>query len=313
MRDHRSPISQLVANLQSLHLPNPQLSDKITIMTLIIPNENNNKSGKRKVADVVMDRIAQAIDDTDEAGAKLRVAQLREEFPEATVEALAHKLTMKKCRETAVVGATTSSATLIPGLGTIAGLTLGIAADLGITFIMQSELVLEMAALYDHQLTPEEKRRTVLLVTGLSGGTTTLAHRAGRGVSKRVTARVGSKYVTRAIPIVGMAASASTNAVMTYVIGNRSQKYFSLGPDAMEDWQASTAAITGLNRDLIVNGAKMGGGIVKRAGGTAVSGAQKVGSTIKNKRPRRRKKIETHEDEIIPVFSKSLNHNKEKS
>ena len=279
-------------------------------MTVIIPNERNKKSAKRKVADVVMDRIAKAIDETDEASARLRVVKLREEFPDATLEELAHKLIMKKCRETAVVGATTSGATLIPGLGTIAGLTMGIAVDLGITFIMQAELVLEIAALYGHQLTPEEKRRTVLLITGLSGGTTTLAHRAGRGVSSRVTARVGSKYITRAIPIVGMAASASTNAVMTFVIGNRSQKYFSLGPEAMEDWQASAAAITGLNRDLIVSGAQKGGELAKRAGGTAVTGAKKVGSTIKNGRPRRRKKMESHEDEIIPVFTKSLNNGK---
>ena len=254
-----------------------------------------------------MDRLAQAIDDTDESGAQARVAQLREKHPDATVEELAHKLTMQKCRETAVVGATTSGAMLIPGIGTIAGLTLGIAADLGITFKMQAELVLEIATLYGHQLTPEEKRRTVLLVTGLSAGTTTLAHRAGKSVSNRVTARVGSKYITKAIPVVGMAASASTNAVMTYVIGNRAQKLFSLGPEAMEDWEASAAALTGLNRELIANGAKKGGELVKNAGNTAVSGAKRAGTAIKNKRPRRRKKIETHEDEIIPIFEKSSN------
>lgn len=274
-------------------------------MTLEISNENESKSGKRRVADALMDRLAKAIDETDEKGAIERVEQLRTKFPDAAREELAQKLIMQKCRDTAVVGATTSGAMLIPGIGTIAGLTLGIAADLGITFKMQAELVLEIATLYGHQLTPEEKRRTVMLVTGLSAGTTALAHRAGKGVSKRVTARVGSKYVTKAIPVIGMAASASTNAAMTYVIGNRAQRLFSLGPEAMEDWQASAAALTGLNRELFTDGLKKGGELVKGAGSTAVSGAKKAGSAIKNKRPRRRKKRETHEDEIIPVFSKS--------
>ena len=274
------------------------------MMSLIVPNKEEKKSTKRKVADVMMDRIAQAIDETDEAGALARVAQVKAKYPEATVAELADKLTIQKCQETAVVGATTSGAMLLPGIGTIAGLTLGIAADLGLTFKMQAELVLEIATLYGHQLTPEEKRRTVLLVTGLSAGTTTLAHRAGKSVSGRVSARVGSKYVTKAIPFVGMAASASTNAVMTYIIGKRAQKYFSLGPAAMEDWQASAAAITGLNRDLIVNGAKKGGELAKSVGGTAVSGAKKAGSAIKNRR--RRKPNQAQEEEIIPVFTKSI-------
>lgn len=279
-------------------------------MNLIVPEkEEEKKSGKRVIADTLMDRLAQAIDETDEAGARARVAQIKTKHPGASLAELADKLIVQKSQETAVVGATTSGAMLLPGIGTIAGLTLGIAADLGITFKMQAELVLEMATLYGYQLTPEEKKRTVLLVTGLSAGTTTLAHRAGKSVSRRVTARVGSKYVTKAIPFVGMAASASTNAVMTYVIGHRAQKYFSLGPAAMEDWQASAAAITGLNRDLLVNGAKKGGEIVKSVGGTAVSGAKKAGSVIKNRR--RRKQKQTHEDdEIIPVFTKSLNEGK---
>lgn len=274
-------------------------------MSLEISNENESKSGKRRVADALMDRLAKAIDETDEKGAIERVEQLRTKFPDVAREELAQKLIMQKCRDTAVVGATTSGAMLIPGIGTIAGLTLGIAADLGITFKMQAELVLEIAALYGRQLTPEEKRRTVLMVTGLSTGATTLAHRAGRGVANRVSARVGSKYVTKAIPVVGMVASASTNAAMTYVIGNRAQRLFSLGPEAMEDWQTSAAALTGLNRELFTDGLKKGGELVKGAGSTAVSGAKKAGSAIKNKRPRRRKKRETHEDEIIPVFEKS--------
>jgi uncharacterized protein (DUF697 family) len=259
------------------------------------------------LADKLMNRLSQAIDDTDEKEAAARVARLRAKYPDDTLDQLADRLIFAKMRETAVVGATTSAAMIIPGIGTIAGLTLGIAADLGITFKLQAELVIEIATLHGHAMKPEEKRRVVMLVTGLSAGTTTLAHRAGKGISKRVTARLGSKYVVRALPVVGMAASATTNAVMTYAIGKRSQAYFSLGPEAMNDWRASAGALTGLNRKLLASGVKTSGLALKKAGGTAVTGAKKVGSAAAARRPRLRRNKEQlslpeYEDEIIPVF-----------
>ncbi len=273
---------------------------------------DNNQSTKFVLASKLMNRLSKAIDDTDEKEAAARVARLRAKHPHEPLEKLGDRLIMAKIRETAVVGATTSAAMVVPGIGTIAGLTLGIAADLGITFKLQAELVLEMASLYGHPLTPDEKRRVVMLVTGLSAGTTTLAHRAGKGISKRLTARLSSKYVVRAMPVIGMAASATTNAVMTYAIGKRAQAYFSLGPEAMHDWRASAGALTGINRELLASGVKNSGLVFKKAGGTAVTGVKKAGSAIAARRPRLRRgktqdalpppNRDSGEDEVIPVF-----------
>ncbi|NHZ72393.1 MAG: DUF697 domain-containing protein [Aquificales bacterium] len=281
-------------------------------MSEIVPVPDNTQSGKFMLADKIMDRLAKAIDDTDEKEAATRVAKLRAKHPDDTLERLTNRLVLAKVRETAVVGATTSAAMIIPGIGTIAGLTLGIAADFGITFKLQAELVLEIASLYGHPMTPDEKRRVVMLVTGLSAGTTTLAHRAGKGISKRLTARIGSKYMVRAMPVVGMAASATTNAFMTYAIGKRAQAYFSLGPEAMGDWRASAGALTGINRELLASGAKTSGVALKKVGGTAVTGAKKVGSAVASRRPRLRRNKkqlslpdnseDDYEDEIIPIF-----------
>lgn len=279
-------------------------------MSEIVTIPDKPQSSKFILADKLMDRLSKAIDDTDEEEAAERVAQLRAKYPDDTPEQLTNRLILAKARETAVVGATTSAAMIIPGIGTIAGLTLGIAADFGITFKLQAELVIEIATLYGHPMTSEEKRRVVMLVTGLSAGTTTLAHRAGKGISKRMTARIGSKYVVRAMPVVGMAASATTNAFMTYAIGKRSQAYFSLGPEAMNDWRMSAGALTGINRELLASGAKTSGLAFKKVGGTAVTGAKKVGSAAASRRPRLRRNKEQlslpdnndYEDEIIPVF-----------
>lgn len=283
----------------------------MTPMSELTTTPDKSQSSKFILADKLMNRLTQAIDDTDEQEAAARVANLRAKYPDDTLDQLTNRLILAKARETAVVGATTSAAMIIPGIGTIAGLTLGIAADFGITFKLQAELVIEIATLYGHPMTPDEKRRVVMLVTGLSAGTTTLAHRAGKGISKRLTARLGSKYVVRALPVVGMAASATTNAVMTYAIGKRSQAYFSLGSEAMKDWRMSAGALTGLNRELLASGVKTSGLALKKVGGTAVSGAKKVGSTVAARRPRLRRNKEQlslpdnnddYEDEIIPVF-----------
>jgi uncharacterized protein (DUF697 family) len=267
-------------------------------MTELALQQEQEQIKRGRLSARLFDRLAKVIDETDEKAAAERVARQKAVYPGATPEELTERLIRHKCRDTAVVGATTSSVALIPGLGTITSFALGVATDFGITFKMQAELVLEIAAVYNHQLSPEEKRRVVLLVTGLSVGATTLAHRAGQGISNRVTTRLASKYVTRALPFVGMAASAGTNAAMTYMIGKRAQAYFSLGPEALADWRATAQAITGLDRQSLASGAK-------KVGSTAVSATkgitQKAGSLITR---RRNKQPEQLTDEIIPVFDK---------
>jgi uncharacterized protein (DUF697 family) len=273
---------------------------KITMSTL----SEHDEVGRNVTSGLparLLDRLAKAIDETDEQAAAARVAQLRTVYPGATPEELTDRLIYHKCRSTAVVGATTSGLAVIPGLGTVASLTFGIAADLGITFKMQAELVLEIAAVYGHRMAPNEKRRVVLTVTGLSTGATTIAHRMGNNISKRVTARVASKYVTKAVPFVGMAASASTNAALTYFIGKRAQAYFSLGPDQMHDWHTALPALTGIDREKLVEGAKTGGELALKAGGTAVSGARSVAGKARDTISRRNSPP-ANEGELIPVF-----------
>lgn len=273
-------------------------------MDELIKHENETTNGKSGLPARLVDRLAKVIDETDETAAAARVTKLRASHPEATAEELTEMLINHKCRDTAVVGASTSGLALIPGLGTVASLTLGIAADFGITFKMQAELVLEIAAVYGHQMTPEEKRRVVMTVTGLSVGTTTVAHRVGSNISKRVTARVASKYVTKAVPFVGMAASAGTNAAMTYFIGKRAQAYFSLGPEEMQDWRTFLPALTGLDREKLVEGAKAGGELALKAGDTAVTGIRTAAGKARNKISRR-KRTPPDDGELIPVFDKS--------
>lgn len=248
-----------------------------------LPTENQRPSLTRRMADSVTDRLARAIDETDEVAAAARVATLRQANPDANLLQLADILIKNKCNRTAAVGATTSAVAVVPGLGTITSLALGLAADIGITFKMHAELVLEIAALHDYPLDPEEKRRVVLFVTGLSAGATTLAHRAGQGISTRLLARTGSRYLARSLPVIGMVASAATNYVLTYAIGQRAKAYFSLGPEGMRDWRSSARAITGVDRGLLESGKQA----ARTVGTTAVAPFHKARTAIANRRRNR--------------------------
>src|SRR5688572_31629413 len=119
-----------------------------------------------RMAGAILDRI----DDADEHAAAERVQELRAAHPAETPDQLVERLIKKKCQQTAAVGAATSGAALVPGLGTLVALTVGAAADIGLTLRLQAELVLEIAAAHGHTVSPDEKRGVVLVVSGLSVG-----------------------------------------------------------------------------------------------------------------------------------------------
>jgi hypothetical protein len=191
----------------------------------------------------VIDRIEAA----DAAGAARNVANLRRRHPDWDDERLVTHLIERKARQTATIGAATTGSALIPGLGTIVALTVGMAADIGATAKLHAELVLEIAAVHGQELTSDERRRIVGIVMGISAAESQLVATGVRRFSVRVAEEYGARWLARAVPLVGAAAAAGANALSTYVIGRRSQAFFSLGPEAMDDVQTGLRAITGLD------------------------------------------------------------------
>jgi hypothetical protein len=101
-------------------------------------SKKEEKTSKSKpkpgMMDDILEFVEQAIDDVDEQAAAERVAALREDHPEASASELVELLVKRKCMQTGAVGAITSGASMIPGLGTVVSLTFGVAADIGMTF-----------------------------------------------------------------------------------------------------------------------------------------------------------------------------------
>ena len=119
------------------------------------------------IADSIMNKMISYMNSADQEAAAEVVNQLRHKYPKETADQLCDRLIRAKCLKTGSVGAVTSGSALVPGVGTVASMTFGVAADLTLTFKHQAELVLEIANLYGHQLTETEKRRIILAVTGV--------------------------------------------------------------------------------------------------------------------------------------------------
>ncbi len=235
-------------------------------------------------ANVLVRTLFSAISDVDLQAAQKRVEQLKAENPQATPEELAQMLIREKCRKTGTVGAVTSGAGLIPGLGTVAATTLGVAADIGATFKLQAELVLEIAAVYNYPLTEQEKQQLVMLITGLSAGTATLTRRAGEKAAAKIGEKVAektlAKTVLKALPVIGVAASAGTNVLSTYIIGQRADAYFRLGPDAVGSWADSLRAVTGVDERRLVSWLSDGSRSAGRAIAAGAGKAQSAGTAV---------------------------------
>ncbi len=167
--------------------------------------------------DSVATYLSNAIDRTDEDAALARVHALREARPEASNEEVVASLVRRKCIRTGGMGALSPVTSLI-----------GVPLNLGLIFKWQAELVLEVAAVYEHTLDDREKRNIVLIVTGLSVGATQVTRIIGGWLEGIVARRVAKTTVTRAsTPLIGAVISASVNVIFTYLVGRRAQTYFS--------------------------------------------------------------------------------------
>ncbi len=181
--------------------------------------------------------------EADLRAATERVAERRADRPERTTEELVDDVIAGTMRRTAAIGAATAGTALVPGMGTVAALTLGAATDVGATLRLQTQMVLDLAVLRGAELTPEQARNALLVVVGVSSAGRVALDRAGRKAALSLGERFAARWVLRAVPVVGMLTSSGANALATRVIGHRADAYFLAGPEAVRDWRASVRAV----------------------------------------------------------------------
>ncbi len=238
---------------------------------------NSQTIGVSSQVEQLMEMAMKAIGNADADAASAHVEGMRTQRPMDTDVDLVESLIKSKTMQTGLVGAVTSAGSVIPGFGTLASFTLGVATDVGMTLKMQSELVMEIAAVHGHDLSQQERRNAMMMVTGVNLGSERLANQASRKLAQKVTERFAGRAFVKVIPFVGIAASAGANMVTTYTIGKRAEAYFSLGPNSDRDRDESFRALSGLDERKLVDRlsevmADLGQGIgdgAQRAGRTA--------------------------------------------
>ena len=127
----------------------------------------------------VVDRIEAA----DSEGAARTVRELRQRYPHWDDDRLVSYLISRKARQTALIGAATAGGSLLPGLGTLLSITVGMAADIGASVKLHAELVLEIAAVHGRVLSPDERRQAVGLAMGISAAQSQLVARGVRAMT----------------------------------------------------------------------------------------------------------------------------------
>lgn len=134
---------------------------------------------------------------------RARVKKLQQQYPQETPSQIAHRLIVDKALFAAGVGFATN---IIPP---IAAALLGV--ELAATAVLQAEMVYEIAAAYNLDLTQPARRGEVVAIFGLALGTDAL--KAGLGL-------------VEIIPGVGAVVGASSNAVMFYALGFAANRFY---------------------------------------------------------------------------------------
>ena len=244
-------------------------------------------------------KVLDALSDADADAAALRVAKLRLKHPEENADELSERIIKAKAQQTAAVGAASSGASMIPVVGMLSAMTLGVAADITATFKLQAEMVLEIAAAYDFKLDELDEQTVIFIVTGVSTGSNVVLNRVGEQLSVKLGERTAEKWLAAALPFVGVALSSSSNALATYVIGQRARAYFRDGPEAVGDFKSSLSALAGLDElkvgswlaetsgktwDALTDGVSAASGAVvdaaQFAGGAVATGSSKTAATL---------------------------------
>ncbi|WP_157068165.1 DUF697 domain-containing protein, partial [Desulfosarcina cetonica] len=215
------------------------------------PSSDSGDTSSTTLVDKFFGYTTQRLTSVDPDKAVARVQALRRKHPDLRNEELVERLIKAKCQKAATVGAATSAASVFPGLGTAISVTVGLVVDIGSTLKLHAELVLEIAEVYGHRLGESERSEVLLAVTGLSTGMGRLGGSAVKGLSQKVGEIAAQKWLAKAVPAVGMAASATTNVLFTYVIGKRADAYFNRGPEALGDIKDNLRALTGVDEQKI--------------------------------------------------------------
>ncbi len=171
----------------------------------------------------------------------------QESDPEIRRRQAAEQIVRQYALAAAVSGGVTSIPALVPGMGSFVATTGGALLDMAVLLKIEVEMALCLSHLYGFDIRDEHERQIAFLLASVStyehrsgenvltdlmeAETTALWNYAPREVARlllvvlaRLAARATGRSFIKAVPVVGVAAGASLNMVLTQRVGRTMQE-----------------------------------------------------------------------------------------
>ncbi len=172
-----------------------------------------------------------------------KIFYLQANYPNLPYRELAKKLIQEKCFWCALVGVISAIPAILPGIGTVIALTLGMALDITLFTSLLANLVVEIAAVYGRDLTGENYHREVfwafLLATGTGGlgknlsrtVVTQMSKDAFVSLTERMLVSFGIRITIRStlariIPFLGLLLAGGLNYRVAKMLGEQAITYY---------------------------------------------------------------------------------------
>ncbi|MBD2576153.1 hypothetical protein [Oscillatoria sp. FACHB-1406] len=166
----------------------------------------DNTPGLKQLAKAFKaDWLIALLDEVDAVKAQAEVEQLKQQYPNESPRAIAHRVMLQKAMLAGGSGLATS---LLPG-----AVVPMLAIDVASTTLLQAEMVYQIAGLYGLDLEDPERKAEVLAIFGLSLG-------SNRALN------LGLEALLRNVPIAGAVIGAGSNAAMVYALGYGACRFY---------------------------------------------------------------------------------------
>jgi hypothetical protein len=172
-----------------------------------------------------------------------KINRLKKNYPDLSPRDLAGKIIQERAWQCALAGALTALPAVIPGLGTLVALLGGVALDVTLLTYLLGRMVLEIAFIYDNNLTGYRYRREAfwafIFASGIGSAGMSLSRTAVNQLSReaftalveRALLSLGVRSTTRSslvriIPLLGLLLAGGVNYLTALGMGRRAVQYY---------------------------------------------------------------------------------------
>ncbi len=179
-----------------------------------------------------------------------KINRLRQRHPHLARAELAELIIRERSWQCALVGALTAVPAIIPGVGTLIALFGGVAADILLLTYLLTRMVLEIATLYDRDLTGPGYQKEAFWAFVLAAGAGSVGNSLSRAVIaqlskeafsaavERLLTSLGVRAATRStllrlLPLAGLFLAGGVNYWLGKKVGSRALNYYEGHPEAV--------------------------------------------------------------------------------